>query len=164
MALPDHTRLLVERHLSRYCDRICPPTFERQVRLDYRIERDRVIVSEVRPIYGSPGMTAVRHAPLALFRHDAENGTWRFYYRDLEERWRRYHPLPRARDFLTLLRELDRDPRGIFWDRVDGKSLRWCSAKGRCSGCSARYEQILGLCPLAGRSTVLPIDTARVSA
>lgn len=158
MSLPDHTRRLIERQLSSYCGRICPPSFVRQVRLGYRIEHDRVTLCEVRPVYASLGMAALRHAPLAQFRHGARDGNWRLYYADLEQRWRRYRPLPRARDFLTLLRELDRDPRGVFWERVNGKSLRWCSSDGRCDDCTARYDAILGLCPLVGERPVLPLD------
>jgi hypothetical protein len=44
-----------------------------------------------------------------------------------------------------LLREFDLDPIGLFWGRLDGKSLRWCSSRGRCIDCDLRYKQVLGL-------------------
>jgi hypothetical protein len=51
---------------------------------------------------------------------------------------------------VELLREFDADPAGLFWGRIDGKSLRWCRSEGRCAPCEARYCAILGMEPVAG--------------
>jgi hypothetical protein len=50
-----------------------------------------------------------------------------------------------SRSFLDLLREFDADPAGLFWGRIDGKSLRWCRPEGRCAACEAKYCSVLGL-------------------
>jgi hypothetical protein len=135
MALSELTRRLVERHCRRYCGPVCPPEGANQVRLRFRIEGDEVWISESRPLFRTLGMHAVREMPLARLRFEA--GT-----RDGHPR--RYPGSARSRDFLALLREFDRDPRGLFWPHVNGANLRWCSARGRCRGCDARYQQILG--------------------
>ena len=40
MGLPLHTHHLVERLLGRYCGRLCPPSFERQLNLGFAVEGD----------------------------------------------------------------------------------------------------------------------------
>jgi len=143
MALSDLTRRLVERHCLRYCDPVCPPWFARQVRLSYRIDGDDVWLNELRPLFRSHNMNAMREVPLARLRFEATSSDWRLHYCDRRGRVRPYAALPRSRDFLRLLREIDRDPHGIFWHRVNGASLRWCSSRGRCPDCDARYSSIV---------------------
>lgn len=142
MSLPLHTRHLVERLLGRYCERICPPSFERQVRLGFRIEGRHVLLHELRPIFGIPG--TVRRVDVARFSYRPGDGDWRLAYsRDEPPRWRPY-PGAGARAFVRLLAELDADPCGVFWGRVNGASLRWCTARGRCAPCEAAYRAVLG--------------------
>ena len=145
-ALPAHTRRLVHELLAGYCRRICPPSFRQQVLLDFRIEGAAALLYEVRSFCGVPG--ARREVPVARLRHAAD-GWWQLEHADLAGRWRRVrareHMPGRSRSFLTLLREIDEDPDGLFWGRVDGKSLRWCSSRGRCPDCARRYGEILGL-------------------
>lgn len=142
MALPQHTRMLVERLLERYCGRHCPPAFERQVRLDFSINGDTVLLQELRPVFGVCSM--LRRVDLARFRFRPRDGSWRLDYRLAQPgSWHAY-PGASGRAFLHLLAEVDADPRGLFWGRVNGASLRWCSSRGRCPGCEERYRAVLG--------------------
>jgi len=143
MALSDLTRRLVERYCSRYCDPVCPPRFARRVRLSYRLDGDEVWLNELRPIFRSHNMDALREVPFVRFRFEPATCEWRLHYCDWRGRLRTYAALPRSRDFLRLLREIDRDPHGIFWQRVSGASLRWCSPRGRCADCDERYSRIV---------------------
>ena len=144
--IPLHTRRLVERLLGSYCARICPPTARHAVLLDYRVEADSATLYELRSICGVAEMR--RPVPLARFCYRAARNEWRLYAaEEIDDEsivWRRYAARPAGRNFIELLRELDADPRGIFWGRVDGKSLRWCSARGRCADCDEKYCQVLG--------------------
>lgn len=142
-AIPQHTRHLLERLLEAYCARICPPTARHTVLIGYRIEEDRVWLDELRRICGVPGTR--RSVPVARFRYRASDGCWLLDQRDEAGRWRRHRALAPTRSFLELLREVDADPDGTFWGRIDGKSLRWCSSKGRCTDCDLRYGEVLGI-------------------
>jgi hypothetical protein len=144
MALSELTRRLVERHCRRYCGPVCPPSASNQVRLGFRIAGDDVWISELRPLFRTFGMQAGREIPLARLRFDATTQHWTMQRTTPDGRLRAYPGAPRSRDFLALLREFDRDPFGLFWQRVNGASLRWCSARGRCRRCDLRYQQILG--------------------
>jgi hypothetical protein len=144
MDLPQHTSRLVERGLARYCERVCPPSFARQVRLAYRIEGRVATLYEIKPAWCTASEIARRESAVARFVYQPRDGSWRFQHPERGSGWRSYRRLPRSRDFLALLREIDADPAGIFWGRVNGASLRWCSAHGRCARCDARYRDILG--------------------
>ncbi len=157
--IPQHTAHLVERLLRRYCERICPPTARHAVPLAFELQSDRVTLFELRKICGVQG--AVQRLPLAELRYSAREGRWYLYQRvsswllrtmtlaERAPRWQRYRAAGRtltgSRNLLDLLREIDADPAGIFWPRINGASLRWCSSRGRCAGCAARYEEILGI-------------------
>jgi hypothetical protein len=153
-AIPQHTRALVERLLDAYCTRICPPTARNTVLIGHRIAEDHAEIHELKRICGVPGTRLP--APVARFRYRSASRDWALDYFDDDVSaagaWRRYPPLRHSRSFIELLREFDRDPLGHFWGRLDGKSLRWCSAKGRCLECDVRYQQVLGL--------ALPIESS----
>jgi hypothetical protein len=141
--IPQHTARLAERLLRRYCERICPPAARHAVQLDFLQEHDRVTLFEVRAFCGVPG--ARRNLPVAQFRYRAASCDWRMAYADEAGRWRPYKLPTNARNLVDLLREVDADTQGLLWGRVDGRSLRWCSSRGRCGECDARYCEILGL-------------------
>ncbi len=163
-ALPDHTQRLAERLLDAYCQRICPPEFREQVVLGWRAGEHGLVVHEVRRICGVPG--TARLVDVALLRHDARRGTWRLFHRTGADdggplRWRRYPAAPQ-RSLATLMRELDEDAFGLFWPRLNGASLRWCSARGRCAGCTQRYRSALGAVePTHAGTTAIPFELQR---
>lgn len=152
--IPQHTRHLVERLLGAYCERICPPTARHTVLLRHRVDADRATLYHLRSICGVAG--TARPVELAQFRYRGATQDWGFLINmapadasldapaDRPARWRRYAPRPAAHNFLELLREFDADPLGLFWGRVNGKSLRWCRAEGRCDSCDERYCRVLG--------------------
>jgi hypothetical protein len=154
MGLPLHTCHLVQRLLGRYCERLCSPRFERQLRLGFAIDGDSAFVYELRPVFGIASM--VRRVNVARFLYRQRDGSWRLYCNAAEPcRWRPY-PMERSRTFVRLLAEVDADPRGLFWGRVNGASLRWCSSRGRCADCEDRYRAVLGPAPVDPVSAAPP--------
>lgn len=141
--LPLHTAHLVQKLLDRYCARICPPWARQAVPLGFRVQGLRVTLHELRLFCGVPGTH--RHVPVAQFRYRLTTGDWALHYAGHHGGWKPYTPLASSRSFVELLRELDADAHGLFWGRLNGKSLRWCSARGRCAGCDVKYCEILGL-------------------
>ncbi len=141
--IPLHTRRLVEKLLQGYCDRICPPSARHAVLLGFDVGFDRVTILEIRRIFGLPGTG--RPVELAQFRYHAARNSWRLFHRDERSRWRAYPRQPAMHGFVELLREFDADPAGVFWGRLNGRSLRWCSPRGRCDDCDLRYCQVLGV-------------------
>jgi hypothetical protein len=140
--IPQHTRLLVTRLLDAYCARICPPSARHTVHIGYRLAHDEVVLEEHRRILGIAGTR--RAVPVARMRWRASDAAWTLEHADPSGVMRRYRPLPSSRSFIELLREFDADPAGLFWGRIDGKSLRWCRPEGRCASCEVKYCGVLG--------------------
>ena len=117
---------------------------------------DAVVIEEHRRILGVAGTR--RAVPVARLRWRAARGCWTLEHADRSGTMRRYRPLPASRSFIELLREFDADPAGLFWGRIDGKSLRWCRPEGRCAPCEAKYCDVLGMpCQLqAGQAPMTP--------
>ena len=156
--IPQHTRLLVTRLLDAYCARICPPSARQTVLIGYRMAHDAVVIEEHRRILGVAGTR--RAVPVARLRWRGDEGCWTLEHADPSGVMRRYRPLPSSRSFLELLREFDADPVGLFWGRIDGKSLRWCRSEGRCAPCEAKYCSVLGVPRhLQAGQTLMTADT-----
>lgn len=141
--IPLHTRHLVEKLLQGYCDRICPPSARHAVLLGFRLEHDRAIVHHLQRLFGIAGTG--QPVEVAQFRYHAGRNEWRMMYVDEAGRWRRYPRHVATHSFIELLREFDADPAGLYWGRINGKSLRWCSPRGRCADCDLRYCRVLGV-------------------
>jgi len=140
--IPQHSRALIARLLEAYCARICPPAARNAVSIGFRLDTDHVVIHELKRICGVPGTRQA--APVARFRYRSATADWTLDY-FFEDGWQRHRTSAFGSSFINLLREFDADPDGRFWGQLDGKSLRWCSARGRCSDCDLRYKQVLGL-------------------
>jgi hypothetical protein len=111
MPLSEFTRKLVETKLTEYCERKNPMDIRDQVKLIFQISRDKVTLIETRRYYRDPSIWTEN--PVAQFRFD--NQKWTLHCMDRNSRWHLYDLLDPSADFDDLLKELDRDPTGIFW-------------------------------------------------
>jgi len=148
MALPDHTRRLAEQLLGRYCEELCRPRTGQRVELGFRIDDAGATLFEQRRICGVPG--SARAVDVARLRFARPSGAWQLQYpasyaAEGPPRWRAHRGLRAERSLARLLREIDEDPRGRFWPRLNGANLRFCSARGRCADCAARCRAMLGV-------------------
>ncbi len=112
MAIRDLDRKRIERELTEYCDRV-PQHVRHQLRNGFRISGSDVVLFETRPAWDNP-KEWMEH-PVAKFRYNATRELWQLYCQFSDLKWHSYEPLPTAGSFEILLREVDRDPTGIFW-------------------------------------------------
>jgi hypothetical protein len=54
-------------------------------------------------------------SPVAQFRFDEKTKKWDLYCRDRNSKWYLYSEIDSSANFDGLLKEVDRDPTGIFW-------------------------------------------------
>ncbi len=113
MPLSEFTRKLVETKLTEYCERRIPIDIRDQVRLTFKIMRDKVTLIETRPYFRDP--TVWTENPVAQFRLDKNTQKWTLYCMDRNSRWHLYDIIYPSADFDDMLKALDRDPTGIFW-------------------------------------------------
>jgi hypothetical protein len=113
MALPEHTRVVVERRLSSYCEDRIPLRVRNQVRLGVRFRGHRVTLFEERPGFRDPDRWT--ESVIAQFRMDKETFEWGLYWADRNSKWLLHEAFAPTRDFDAALREVDSNPYGIFW-------------------------------------------------
>jgi hypothetical protein len=111
MALPEPEQLRVDTLLGQLCGLRAIPD---QVRLQYDTKGNRVTLSESRPLFIDPALW--NEIKIAQFEYSPESLNWTLYWYDRKNR-RQPYPTGRNRDILEkLVREVDLDPTGIFWD------------------------------------------------
>ena len=113
MPLPAGMRDKVERTLEQYCRGRFPEAVRHELRLTYRIRGNHVTLIEERPsILGSGEWTQL---VVAQMRFRPADSKWSLYWADRNSRWHEYYDLEPSAHIGHLLREIDRDPTGIFW-------------------------------------------------
>jgi hypothetical protein len=111
MALPESERQRVGSLLGQLCEQRTIPD---QVKLHYDTRGNHVVLTESRPLFIDP--TIWNEIRIAQFEFAPESGTWTLYWYDRKNR-RQPYPTGRNRDTLEkLVREVDSDPTGIFWE------------------------------------------------
>ena len=113
MPLSEFTRKLVETKLTEYCKHRIPTDIRDQIRLIFKIMRDKVTLIETRPCFRDPSIWTEN--PVAQFRLDKNTHKWTLYCMDRNSRWHLYDIIKPSADFDDMLKALDRDPTGIYW-------------------------------------------------
>ena len=111
MALPEIEQQRVDTLLARLCEQRSIPE---QVKLRYDTKGNRVVLAESRPLFIDPAIW--NEINIAQFEYSPESLRWTLYWYDRKNR-RQPYPTGRNRDTLEkLIREVDTDPTGIFWE------------------------------------------------
>lgn len=111
MALPETEQQKVDTLLGHMCEQRTVPD---QVTLKLDSKGNRVVLSESRPLFIDPSVW--NEIKIAQFEYSPDSGNWTLYWYDRKNR-RQPYPTGRNRDTLEkLVREVDSDPTGIFWE------------------------------------------------
>lgn len=112
MAIPGLERERAARALRRHCDKV-PLEIRDQLTKDYRFVRSDIELFERRPHFRD----RERHTEhvVAKFRYNAKRGSWTLFWSDRNLRWHAFEGFEDRRDFLELLREVEKDSTCIFW-------------------------------------------------
>lgn len=113
MSLPEFTKKLIEEKLTKYCESRIPAQVRNKVKLTFDISGNKVTLIETRPYFKDSSIWT--KTPMAQFRFDNKKKQWLIYCIGRNERWRLYDLIKPSSNFDDLLKELDRDPTGIFW-------------------------------------------------
>ena len=110
MSLPLEELERVKELLGEFCrDRT-----DDSVRLEFTVRGNRVTLVESRPLFIDPKI--LNSVTVAQFELSTDRNVWTLYWYDRKNR-RQPYPTGRNRDTLEkLIREVDSDPTGIFWE------------------------------------------------
>ena len=113
MALPEHTRGIVEKLLSVYCEAQVPPHVRDQLRIGFRFRGHSVTLFEERPGFVDPDQWT--ELVVAQFRMDKVTFEWSLFWADRNSRWLPHKEFTPTRNFEAALKEVDANPHGMFW-------------------------------------------------
>jgi hypothetical protein len=113
MPLSEFTRKLIETKLTEYCEHKIPMHARDKVKLIFSIRGNIVTLFETRPYFHNPSIWT--EVPVAQFRYDNKSNKWTLYCADRNSKWHLYTEAKPSGKVDDLLKELDRDPTGIFW-------------------------------------------------
>lgn len=113
MPLSEFSRKLVETLLVKFCESKVPVTTSDEVRLEFKIEGNNVTLCETRLVSRHPSVWSEN--PVARFRFDDKTKKWDLYCCCRKSKWYLYEGMDSSANFEDLLKEVDRDPSGIFW-------------------------------------------------
>jgi len=113
MAIPELTYRRAERLLGQLIDERVPPSVRDKVRMSIVTRGNSITLFEHRPVYFDPDRWT--DSNIAQFRYDPASERWTLYCSDRNGRWHRYTRRTPSSDIAVLVREVDKDPTGIFW-------------------------------------------------
>jgi hypothetical protein len=96
-----------------FCRRRSPVHASHQVRTEYRVKGQDVLIVEVRVVWDDP--TKWMEYTVAKIRFNRSAGKWRLLWQRASLKWQAYEPLAESRDLAVLVEEIDRDPHGCFF-------------------------------------------------
>lgn len=101
------------RQLDTFCASHVPAQARDQIRLESTWRGRVATLIERRPPWDGRGGEWTSQ-PIARFRHEAADGTWRVYWQRASGRWLEVEEL-RAATFAAALRSVADDHSGVFW-------------------------------------------------
>ena len=113
MPLSEFTRKLIETKLTEYCINRIPEHMRGEIKMAHKIRGNSVTMYETRPCYMDP--SSWTESPIAQLRYDQPSNKWLLYYPDRNYRWHPYSGVKPTANLDAILKEIDRDPTGIFW-------------------------------------------------
>jgi hypothetical protein len=103
----------IEGVLAPFCVRRSPAHARHQVRTEYRVTGQDVVILEVRTVWDDP--TRWMEHPIAKLKFVQSAGEWRLYWQRASLKWQVYEPKAADRDLAVLVAEVGRDLHGCFF-------------------------------------------------
>ena len=113
MTIPIKVSKDVETKLAAYCDNKVPKAIRDKLALSYKIERNSIILYEIRPHYQYKNRKMECH--IAKIKFLPIKREWQLYYQDRNSKWHKYWNYAPKKRISTIIKEIDRDPTCIFW-------------------------------------------------
>jgi hypothetical protein len=101
--------------VRRWCDQRVPAHLRDQIRVECDLAPRHLTIVECRPPWHKDAGAEWTRFPVARLRYTKATGRWSLYWRDRNLRFHLYDRLAASPHVDEILREIDRDPTGIFW-------------------------------------------------
>lgn len=115
MALSEFERRRVEELVGKFVERRrSAPSLRNQVDFAFRLEKQSVVLFEVRPGWGGREGESIEQ-PVAKATCVKAHGVWRVYWMRADLKWHSYEPCPMVGDLEAFLGVVDEDVHHCFF-------------------------------------------------
>ena len=113
MALTDIQLQKVKNQIGGLCSEKTPDHLKDQLRFEYDIEKQSVIMYEVRPAWINP--SEFTRMPLAKLTYVKSENIWKLYWKRASGKWVIYEPKGSSKNLGDLVGVIDKDTHGCFF-------------------------------------------------
>jgi hypothetical protein len=113
MAFSDIDIQKIKKIAGGLCTKRTPEDMKDQLRFEYEIQNQTIIILEVRPVWNNP--TEYLKLPMAKLSFVKSQNLWKLYWKRASGKWEKYEPRPSDKELSVLVREIDKDVYGCFF-------------------------------------------------
>lgn len=103
----------INNFVGTLCKLRAPESIRDKLRYDYTIEKQDVIIYEIRPRWNKQDENT--RMPCAKLKFVKSQNVWKLFWHRANGKWHAYDPLKSSRDIVALIAEIDTDPYGCFF-------------------------------------------------
>lgn len=113
MPLNDIILQKIKNEVGKLCTRRTPEGLKDKLRFEYEIEKQKVIIYEIRPAFLDP--KEYIKMPMAKLTYVSNKNTWKLYWKRASGKWMRYEPRESKVSLKGLVQDIDEDIYGCFF-------------------------------------------------
>ena len=114
MAISEFEIKRYEKIVGQYIENRRPaPHIRNQVDLAFRIEKQSVIIFEIREVWNDPSRKI--ESPIAKATYVKKTKSWKLYWQRADLKWHRYEPTAETQTIEECLAVVEEDEFGCFW-------------------------------------------------
>ena len=113
MGLTDIEIQRVKKVVGGLCSEKTPHSLKNELRFEYEIENQNVIIYEVRPAWDNP--SEFTRMPMAKLTYVKSENIWKLYWPRASGKWEIYEPKKSSKDLGELVTEINKDTHGCFF-------------------------------------------------
>jgi len=103
----------IDKLVGDFCRKLVPQRLRKEIRYNYRIDGQNVILSEARPRWDNP--TEWLSLDFAKLRYNRQQNIWKLYWMRASGKWNIYEPKDEAKNLKILIDAIKRDKFGCFF-------------------------------------------------
>jgi hypothetical protein len=113
MPLSEFQIKLIEKEVGGLCHRRTPEHARDQLEYVYKLEKQDVLIFEVRPVFKDPDKKS--EMPFAKIKFLKSRNLWKLYWQRANGSWLQYESPGESKDISTLVKAIDEDQHGCFF-------------------------------------------------
>ena len=103
----------IKKEVGGLCVEKTPAHIKDELRYEYEIEKQNVIIYEVRPAWDNKDK--ITRLPMAKLSYVGSRRTWKLYWKRGSGKWESYEPKDTAKELRDLVQAINEDAHGCFF-------------------------------------------------